>query len=555
VVNRKVLAPAVIVILLLLLVGLALVRTVNLQEKEPATDTPRPTDTPAPAATPTPSDVPPTATPTPTPGNCGRYSYSEFYFADNDAYIDVTNNGTDPSYVTRVEYWWPTIPPRTFSKLKRYGSADGTIADPPKTSSGYSDMADIPQTDQSLLAAGQTGTFIFSYIGRGPDGAFLPGQLQARFYWSDGCIDMVSASADAAMLTPGSHSVMRKGPYLIYPGDNTEMKVLWQLDTTQTATLEWGPDTSCSEGSVTTTEYGDDHQHAYTITGLTPGAHYYYRVVVGGKTATGSFYAAPETTATDLKFLVYGDSRSDPEGHNAVAGGMVSTYTEDAGFQSFVLHVGDLVANGDAESEWDYDFFTPFRPYVRRLQAEVPIQACMGNHEDHPDTLFPKYLPYPFVADRYWSFDYGPAHVVVVDQYVDYTAGSAQLEWMENDLASTTRPWKFILLHEPGWSAGSVHANNTAVQEYIQPLAVQYGVAVVFSGDNHYYARAVVDGVHHVTTGGGGAGLYTPREDQPYIVAKSKAHHYCKVEISGGSLTFTAVLPDGTAIDTFTITD
>ena len=38
----------------------------------------------------------------------------------------------------------------------------------------------------------------------------------------------------------------------------------------------------------------------------------------------------------------------------------------------------------------------------------------MGNHEG-PATLFVKYFPYPFVGGRYWSFDYGPIHVTVVD--------------------------------------------------------------------------------------------------------------------------------------------
>src|SRR5512140_286278 len=40
----------------------------------------------------------------------------------------------------------------------------------------------------------------------------------------------------------------KKSPYLIYPGDNTEMEVLWQLTATATSTIEWGPDTTYSSG-------------------------------------------------------------------------------------------------------------------------------------------------------------------------------------------------------------------------------------------------------------------------------------------------------------------
>jgi hypothetical protein len=176
----------------------------------------------------------------------------------------------------------------------------------------------------------------------------------------------------------------------------------------------------------------------------------------------------------------------------------------------------------------------------------------MGNHEGS-GVLFKKYFPYPFVSGRYWSFDYGPAHFVVVDQYTSYSSGSAQLTWIENDLASTTRPWKFIYLHEPGWSAGGGHENNSNVQNYIQPLCVKYGVPIVFGGHNHYYARAVVNNIQHITTGGGGAPLYTPNLSYPNIKTATRANHFCIVEINDQILHLTAVKPNGEVIDTFTI--
>lgn len=98
---------------------------------------------------------------------------------------------------------------------------------------------------------------------------------------------------------------------------------------------------------------------------------------------------------------------------------------------------------------------------------------------------------------------------------MSYTPGSAEYNWLTNDLASTTKPWKILLFHEPGWSAGGSHANNTTVQTYIQPLCKQYGVDLVLNGHNHYYSRAVVDGVQHITTGGGGAPLYAPNPTYP----------------------------------------
>ena len=112
-----------------------------------------------------------------------------------------------------------------------------------------------------------------------------------------------------------------------------------------------------------------------------------------------------------------------------------------------------------------------------------------------------KYWPYPYVDNFYWSFDYGPSHIVVVDQYAPYTSNSPQYKWLENDLSGTDKQWIFIVFHEPSWSAGN-HENNNEVQTYIQPLCEQYGVDIVFAGHNHYYARAEVNRVQHVTTGG-----------------------------------------------------
>jgi hypothetical protein len=344
----------------------------------------------------------------------------------------------------------------------------------------------------------------------------------------------------------------RKGPYLIYPGNPTQMTVLWQLDSTATCTIEWGDDTTYSDGSAQTSEYGSDHQHSYTISNLAPGRLYYYQVLAGNETNRGTFHSAPDSNVTDLKFIAYGDTRSYPSTQNVVAARIISTYTQDTSFQSLILSVGDLVNTGSNESDWDNQFFSRSYQNIQTMLANLPYQATMGNHEGN-GLLYAKYFPYPFIGNRYWSFDYGPAHITVIDQYSAYGPGSAQLQWIQNDLASSGKLWKFILLHEPGWSAGGDHENNLSVQNYIQPLCTQYGVSIVFGGHNHYYSRAVVDGVEHITTGGGGAPLYQPNPSYPHIVASAMTNHFCKIEIEGNHLHFAAISSAGVTLDTFSI--
>lgn len=344
---------------------------------------------------------------------------------------------------------------------------------------------------------------------------------------------------------------IRKAPYLIYNGNPGEMVVLWQMNKTLTCTIRWGEDTTFSDGVAQTSEYNNDHQHKYVISNLVPGNLYHYEVIAGVDTFRGSFRAAPEEDVSSVKFFVYGDTRSYPETHNRVARGINELYEADSSFHTLVISVGDLVSNGDSEDYWDEQFFNPSYPDIIKMLGHLPYQACMGNHEKN-GVLFEKYFPYPFVGGRYWSFDYGPAHFVILDQYTGYDPGSVQYEWLVNDLASTGKKWKFIVLHEPGYTAGGKHPNNVMVQNYIHPLCTEYGVSIVFAGHNHFYSRAEVGDVVHITTGGGGAPLYSPVK-QGNVVVAAMENHFCTVEISDKLLHFRSISDKGEEIDRFSL--
>jgi len=346
---------------------------------------------------------------------------------------------------------------------------------------------------------------------------------------------------------------IRKPPYLLYNGNETEMELHWQVTTTAPSFLSWGIDTTYSFGQIETSEFGSDHQHKYIFTKLEQNKKYHYQVAINDESYKGSFYSAPDQNTKDINFLVFGDTRSFPKDHDKVAKAMIEAYTVNKNYQTLLFCVGDLVGNGNSESNWDKQFFSLDLKNVAKLHANVPLQAVIGNHEGSGE-LFQKYFPHPFIADRYWSFDYGPAHFVVYDQYIRTIEGrEKQLQWLENDLAKTKKQWKFLLLHEPGWSAGGGHNNHPGVQFDIQPLCKKYGVSVVFGGHNHYYARAVVDSIQHVTTGGGGAPLYEPEIGQPNVVKQLKINHFCKLEIKDNNLNYFAVDWEGNIFDQFII--
>lgn len=368
----------------------------------------------------------------------------------------------------------------------------------------------------------------------------------------------------------------RKGPYLLYSGNNTEMTVLWQSDVSTSSQISWGT-TQSYGNSQTVTEYGTDHQFKIILSGLSPGTKYYYKVQVGATLKNETFITTPLATEKNISFYIYGDTRAHPEVQNSVTGRIITEINNDTASQSFCLITGDCVTHGRTENDWQNQFFNATYQNNEILKSSLPFMIARGNHENYNAnynngfaTVFYKYWPYLFASGStngdkmYYSFDYGPVHIAVLDQYDNGSynpaqVSSTQLSWLQTDLANTNKPWKFILLHEPGWSAKytsrSEHGNNADVQNNIQPLCVQYDVQAVFGGHNHYYAHCLVNGVHHFTLGGGGAPLYNPSHTSGgVIVYAEKTYHFMKVKIENNDAILTVLRPDGSVVETINLT-
>jgi hypothetical protein len=370
--------------------------------------------------------------------------------------------------------------------------------------------------------------------------------------------------AALSLLGTTAFASVTKKPYMIYAGTNTTMNVLWQDSATETTNiLSWGLDTNYSLGSHTVLEYGPSHQHQYQITGLQPATKYYYKVAAGATVyGTGSFVTAPATTATSVKFIGIGDTRSDPLQLEGVIQEMRKVYAADPTYRSMALQAGDWVA-AEAETNWTNEWFNA-NPQTVAFLSEEPVEGLKGNHEDSSgySTFFPKYYPYPYLhtaskangsntayTNLYYSLDYGPVHFTVVDQYSSYAVGSAQYNWIASDLAATTKPWKIIMFHEPSWGAGTGHANNTTAQSVLDPLIKQYGVALVYNGHNHNYARcqtstpgsdSIAPNVPYITNGGGGAPLDSVSLTYPHVATALAANGYVTFNVSGNTLTMKA---------------
>lgn len=378
-----------------------------------------------------------------------------------------------------------------------------------------------------------------------------------------------------------SKTPLRKGPYLLYGNSNQTMTVQWQTyHTPGQAKLEWGPDTSYGHSAIVT-ETGsgiNEHQFSHTINNLTESTTMYYRVTVDGQIATGSFKTAPKSSATDLTFYAYGDTRANgplwgaTNHHDKVCRALLDDMNTDVSSrQTMVLHVGDFARYGLDESIWDTNYFMRSYSGQMTLESTLPIMGTLGNHEcylsgygglDYNDggKLYRKYWPYSMypLPDRfYYSFDYGPIHCASIDTWMhpEYTAGTGQYEWLSADLQSSTKPWKIVFMHTPAWDC------NTYSEDIINGLTqllTQNGVKLVLAGHVHHYSRCLVNGITFISTGGGGAQL--DHIDNPYnshtkdfVKAAALTFEYVRLDIKGNALKGTTRDIYGNDVDTFDI--
>jgi hypothetical protein len=95
-------------------------------------------------------------------------------------------------------------------------------------------------------------------------------------------------------------------------------------------------------------------------------------------------------------------------------------------------------------------------------------------------------------ANFYFSWSYGPAFFVSFDSEGDFSAGSAQIAWLDATLAAVDRaafPWLFLSLHHPVLSSDSDevpdHVPGGPKSVVLSPLLAKYKVDAVFQGHQH----------------------------------------------------------------------
>jgi hypothetical protein len=317
----------------------------------------------------------------------------------------------------------------------------------------------------------------------------------------------------------------------------------------------------------------DFYQHEARIAGLSASSAYTYDLFMAGTDITTGqdvFTTAPLSGTGTVRFIAFGDSGVGSTAQRQLAARM--------GADSFdlALHTGD-VAYGDASgiggpgqaqySDWVFDVYGSW------LRSH-PFFPSIGNHDDEVGAaqayrdafVLPENgatAAYPDHAERYYSFDYGPVHFVVLDTelaFLDTARRQAQLAWLDADLAATSQPWRVAYFHRPPYSAGGEHGSALDVRDAFVPIFEKRRVQLAISGHEHDYERtfplrsytAQGGAVTYIVTGGGGAPLY-PAGTASWTAASASVYHYMRGSVGNCVLKLDAVGLDGVVFDTYSI--
>ena len=233
------------------------------------------------------------------------------------------------------------------------------------------------------------------------------------------------------------------------------------------------------------------------------------------------------------------------------------------------------------------------------VQGERTAHTLLGSPEAQAAFRKAAQQRYPVMAN--FSFDYGNAHWTVLDSnpYMDWN-NAALREWVAKDIASAKNAqWRFVAFHHPGFNSSKAHLTDQWMR-LLAPTFEQGKVDVVFSGHVHNYQRSFpltfvpkaqadgkpqgpkgeVDGawtldkefgdgstkakpkgVIYIVTGGGGASVYNPEQQEKpdsWLEFTTKyfgvQNSFSVVEIDGKTFRLKQVSQDGKEVDAFQLT-
>lgn len=309
-----------------------------------------------------------------------------------------------------------------------------------------------------------------------------------------------------------------------------------------------------------TLDVGTIRVHKATVNDLEPGTTYVYRVGdgKGHYGPQGSFQTA-ETAGDQLKFLYFADSQGSSEADFKLWGNTVQKATQEHPNAEFIVQAGDMVEKGFNEKEWNLWFKEAQEAFLN-----TTLIGAIGNHEVMGSRGNDDFLAHfnqpgngvPSLKGTNFSFDYKDAHFMVLNSEYQY---EEQKQWLEQDLANTTKKWKIAIFHRGPY--GSIY-DTAEVRNLWAPVLEENKVDLVLNGHDHIYLRTHLmkgkqvsedgEGTTYVIAGSSGPKFYSlTARDWQKVTDEEKTQMYASVEISGDDLKMVTKTVGGRVVDEF----
>jgi len=325
--------------------------------------------------------------------------------------------------------------------------------------------------------------------------------------------------------------------------------------TSQTATVAWVVENdtvsvrASGKAAVTSPSFRVEHT---TLTGLKPDTRYDYDIASDSPAGKGYFKTPPSEPGAPsaYSFVVYGDNRTRPDVHRRVIEALIKHSIPD-----FVVQTGDMVANGDDTLQW-----STFLNIEHDLLRQTAFFPAMGNHE-HETHYFRELF---HDGPSYYSFDWGNAHFSVLDSDIVNTTSDFQVKhalwgeqtrWLEEDLKHhQDSVFRFVVAHHPPFTAVKQRQGANEHMTALAPMLEKYHVTAGLFGHDHNYQHYLKNGIHYVTSGGGGAPLYDVDMPPAGITQRVVSmENFVSVTVDGKTARFQAISIDGKVLDQFVV--
>jgi hypothetical protein len=320
----------------------------------------------------------------------------------------------------------------------------------------------------------------------------------------------------AAALLGGSAAAwaldLTRGPYL-QTATPTSIIIRWRTDEPTESLVHYG--TAPTNLHSIAGDLLEKTEHIVEISGLNPGARYYYSVgdldeeIAWGPEYHFFTHPVPGTTKP-TRIWVIGDCGTFNTGFGNQVGVRDAYYAYAGSRPTDVwLALGDNAYYSGTDEEYQVNFFDIYSTLFRK----TTLWSTIGNHETYSPIegaqypyfnmfSFPRFGEAGGVAsgtEKYYSFDYGNIHFVCLDSELsDRAQDGAMLNWLRSDLEANTSDWIIAYWHSPPYSKGSHDSDNlndnfgnmTQMRENAVRVLETYGVDLVLSGHSHIYERS-----------------------------------------------------------------